>query len=69
MYLTHNEGKSVVVEKFMRALKDKIYKQMTANDSKSYLSPLNKYVDKYSNIYHCSIDKKHIDAGYSALTE
>ena len=27
MYLTHNEGKSVVVERFIRTLKDKIYKK------------------------------------------
>ena len=41
MYLTHNEGKSVVAEKFIKKLKDKIYKTMTANDSKSYLNYLN----------------------------
>ena len=27
IYLTHNEGKSVVVERFMKALKGKIYKK------------------------------------------
>ena len=41
MYLAHNEGKSVVAEKFMRTLEDKIYKQMTAIDSKYYLGYLN----------------------------
>ena len=30
MYSTHNEGKSVVAERFIRNLKDKIYKK---NDS------------------------------------
>ena len=30
MYSTHNEGKSVVAERFIRTLKDKIYKHMTA---------------------------------------
>ena len=29
MYSTHNEGKSVVVERFIRTLKNKIYKYMT----------------------------------------
>ena len=29
MYSTHNEGKSVVAERFIRALKNKIYKYMT----------------------------------------
>ena len=42
---------------------------MTANDSKSYLSYLNKLVDQYNNIYHHSINKKPINADYSALTE
>ena len=30
MYSTHNEGKSVVAERFIRPLKNKIYKHMTA---------------------------------------
>ena len=42
---------------------------MTANDSKSYLSYLNELVDQYNNTYHYSIDKKPINAVYSALTE
>ena len=42
---------------------------MTANDSKSYLSYLNKLVDQYNNTYHHSINKKPINAYYSALTE
>ena len=29
MYSTHNEGKSVVAERFMKTLKNKIYKHMT----------------------------------------
>ena len=35
MYLTYNEGKSVVLEKFIRTLTGKIYKKMTVNDSKT----------------------------------
>ena len=30
MYSTHNEGKSVIAEKFIRTLKNKIYKYMTS---------------------------------------
>ena len=44
--LTHNEGKSVVAERFITALKGKIYNKMTANDSKSFLGHLNKLVDE-----------------------
>ena len=42
---------------------------MTANDSKPYLPYLNKLVDQYNSTYHHSINKKHINADYSALTE
>ena len=30
MYSTHNKGKSVVAERFIRTLKNKIYKYMTS---------------------------------------
>ena len=30
---------------------------------------MNKLVDELNNIYHCSIGKKPINAGYSALSE
>ena len=42
---------------------------MTANDSKSYVSYLNKLVDQYNNTHHHSINKKPINADYSDLTE
>ena len=39
MCSTHNEGKSVIAERFIKRLKSKIYKKKkkAANDSKSYL--------------------------------
>ena len=58
MYSRHNEGEPVVAEGFIKTLKGKIHKNMTANDSKSYLSYLNKLVDQYNNTYHHSINKK-----------
>ena len=64
---THNEDKSVITDRFTKTLKIKVYK-MTANDSKSYLNYLNKLVDQYHNTYHHSINKKPINADYSALT-
>ena len=42
---------------------------MTANDNKSYLAYSNKLVDQDNNTYHLSINKKPINADYSALTE
>ena len=50
MYSTHNEGKSVI--------KSKRYKKVTANDSKSDLSYLNRLVGQKNNNYHHSISKK-----------
>ena len=46
MYLKCNEGVSVVPETFTKTLKGKIYKTMTANDSKSYLGYVNKLADQ-----------------------
>ena len=69
IYSTHNESKSVIAEKFIKILKAKIYSKMTANDKKSYLAYLNKLVDQYNNNYQYFINKKPINADYSALTE
>ena len=69
MYSTHNKGKSVVAERFIKTLKGKIYQKMACNDNKSYLGYLNKLVDEYNNTYHHSVCKKSIDADYSALTK
>ena len=69
VHSAHNEGKSVIAERFIKTLKSKICKKMIANDSKSYLPYLNKLVDDYNNTYKHSINKKPINADYSALTE
>ena len=42
---------------------------MIANDSKSYLSYLNKLVDQYDNTCFHFNNKNPINADYSALTE
>ena len=68
LYFTHNEGKPVIAERFIKQLKPKIYEKMTATNSKSYLAYLNKLVDQCNNIYHHSINKKLINTDDSALT-
>ena len=40
MYLTYNKGKSVVAERFIRALKNKIFKHMTAISKNVYFDEL-----------------------------
>ena len=69
MYSTYNEGKLVIAERFIKTLKAHIYKKVTANDSKSYLSYLNKLLDQQNNTYYHAINKKSINANYSAMTE
>ena len=61
VYSTHNEGKSVVAERFIRTLKNKIYKNMTAISKNVYFDVFNDIVDKYNNTYHRTIKMKPID--------
>ena len=57
MYSAHNEGQSVIAERFVKTLKVNIYNKMIANNSKSYLSYLNILAEQYSNTYHHSVNK------------
>ena len=55
MYSTNNEGKSVAAERFIRTLKIKIYKYMTAISKNVYIDKLDDIVKEYNNKYHTSI--------------
>ena len=46
MYSIHNEGKSVVPERFIRTLKNKIYKCMTSAIKNVYIDKLDNIVDE-----------------------
>ena len=61
MYSTHNEGKSVVAERFIRTLKNKIYKHMTLISKNGYIDKLDDIVDEYNNTYHNTITMNLID--------
>ena len=61
MYSTHNEGKSVVTERFIRIFKTKIYKYMTSVSKNMYIDKLNGIVDKYNNTYHRTFKMKPVD--------
>ena len=61
MYSTHNEGKSVVVERFIRTLKNKIYKYMASISKNVYNDKLHDIVNKYNNTYHSTIKMKSVD--------
>ena len=55
MYLTHDEAKPVVTKKFLRSLKNKIYKYLTPISKDLYITRLDDIVKKYNNTYHRSI--------------
>ena len=61
MYSANNEGKSVIAERFIRTLKNKIYKYMTSISKNVYIDKLDDIVRKYNNIYHTSIKMKPVD--------
>ena len=69
MYSTYNEGKSVVAERFIRTLKNKIYKHMTAVSKNVYFNVLDDIVDEYNNIYHRTIKMKPIDVKSDSFAE
>ena len=69
MYSTHNEGKSVVAERFIRTLKSKIYKHMTAISKNIYFDVLNDIVNEYNNTYHKTTKMKSIDVKSSSFAE
>ena len=61
MYSTYSEGKSVVDERFIRTLKNKIFKHMTGISKNVYFDVLNDIVRKYNNTVHKAVKMKPID--------
>ena len=61
MYSTHNDRKSVVVERFIRILKNKIYKYMTSISKNAYINKLNDIVNEYNNTYQRTTKMKATD--------
>ena len=62
MHAAHNEGKSVVAERFIRTSKNKIYKHMTAISK-------NVYFDVLNDTYHKTIKMKPIDVKSNSFAE
>ena len=52
MYSTHNGGKSVITERLIRTLKNKICKYMPSISKNMYIDKLDDTVNKYNNTYH-----------------
>ena len=61
IYSTHNEGKSVFAERFIRTLKNKIYKHMTSVSKNVYIDKLDDIVNEYNKTFHRTIKMKPVD--------
>ena len=69
MYSTHNEWKSVIAGRFIKTLKNKTYKHMTAISKNVYFNVLNDIVDKCNNTYHKTIKMKPINIKSHSFAE
>ena len=69
MHSTHNEGKLVIAEKFIRTFKNKVYKHMTAISKNVYFNVLNDIVDEYNKTYHRTIKIKLADVKSDSFAE
>ena len=61
MYSTFNESKLVIAERFIRTLKNKLYKHMTATGKYVYYDVLDDVVNEYNNTKHNTIKMKPKD--------
>ena len=61
MYFMHNEGRSVVVERFIKTLKTKIYKHMKSISKNAYIDKLDDIANEYNNTYHRTIKMKPVN--------
>ena len=58
MYSKHNEGKSVIAERFIRTIKNKIYKYVTLISKNVYIDKLDDMINKFNNTYHSASKMK-----------
>ena len=58
IYSTHNEGKFVIAERFIKTLKNKVSKYMTSVSRNVYINKLNGMVNKFTNIYYSASKMK-----------
>ena len=68
-YSTHNEGKPVVDERFIRKLKNKTYKYMILVSKNLYIDELADLVNKNNNTYHSTIKIKPVEVKSGTYNE
>ena len=69
IYSTYNERKSVVAERFIRTLKNKTFKHMTAVSKNVYFGVIDDIVNKYNNTVHRTIKMKPVDVTSDSYAE
>ena len=69
MHSAHSGGKSVIAERFIRILKNAIYKYMTSISKNEYIDKLADIVNKYNNTYHSTISMKSADVKPSTFID
>ena len=62
LYSTENEEKSSIVERWIRMMKEKMWKYFTANSTNVYINPLSDHVREYNNTRHFSIKMTSVQA-------
>ena len=68
MYSTHNEGKSVIAERFIRTIRSKIYKHMSSISKNVYIDKSDDIVNEYNNTKHRTTKMKAIDVKDNTYT-
>ena len=69
MHSIHNEGKSVIAERFIKTLKNKIDKCMTSISKNAYIDKLDDIVNKYNNTYPRRIKMKPLDVNWNKYVD
>ena len=62
LYSTENEEKASVVERWIRTMKEKMWKYFTANSTNVYTYMLSDLVKEYNNTRHSSIKMTPVQA-------
>ena len=69
IYSMYNERKSLIAKRFIRTLKDKIYKYMTSISKNVYIDKLDDIVNTYNNTCHSKFKIKHVDIKSSTYND
>ena len=69
LHSMHNERKSVIAERFIRTLKNKIYKYMISVSKNIYIDKLDDIANKCNNTYHSTIKMKPVDIKSSTYVD